>query len=243
MNKTDISIATITLVRDDAEEQLLREAMEELARHDIPVYITDGGSPARFLDFLKSFPNFILSQTSAGGLFAQVTNSLSIAYTAGARFILYAEPDKKYFFQNGLSRFLDQAPVNEQTGIILASRSDAGFASYPAFQRMCETTINNCCTEVTGYNFDYTYGPFLLNSKLVPYLELVKEDIGWGWRPFVFGIAHRSGFTLGEYRGDFFCPPPQQQDSAAERIYRMRQLEQNIRGIVLSANSELAGKG
>lgn len=241
MNKKDISVATITLVRDDEEEQLLREAMEVLARFDIPVYITDGGSPAHFLDFLKGFPNFILSETSAKCLFAQVMNSLSVAYEKGASCILYSEPDKKYFFENGLSGFLDQAYVHEQTGIILASRSGAGFASYPAFQQMSETTINNCCAEVTGHHLDYTYGPFLLSRQLVPYLKLVNEDIAWGWRPFVFGIAHRLGLTLEEFTGEFFCPPSQQQDSPAERLYRMRQLEQNIRGTVLAAGVKLAG--
>lgn len=239
MNRSDICVATITLVRDDEEEQLLRQALTALAQYDLKVYITDGGSPAHFTDFLKSFPNFILTGTDAKGLFAQVTSSMSAAHAAGTPFILYAEPDKKYFFEQGLSHFLDRAQGGGQTGVVLASRADAGFASYPLFQQMTETTINNCCAELTGQPLDYTYGPFLFSRQLVPYLEKVTQDIGWGWRPYVFGIAHRLGLTLAELRGEYHCPPSQQQDSSAERLYRMRQLEQNIRGIVLAAGAAL----
>ena len=235
MNPSDLCIATMTLVRDEEEDQLLRASLEALARFGLPVHITDGGSPAPFLDFLKSFPRFTLTNGAANGLFAQVKHSLSAAYGSGTPFILYTEPDKILFFQNGLSAFIEQASVSEETGILLASRSAAGFHSYPLFQQMTETTINNCCTELTGRPLDYTYGPFLFNRRLVTHLGEVQEDLGWGWRPYVFGMAHHLGLTLEEFSGDFLCPPAQQQDSPKERIYRMRQLEQNIRGTVLAA--------
>ena len=238
MNPSELCIATMTLVRDEEEEQLLRASMEVLARFKLPVYITDGGSPAPFLNFLKGFPHFTLAEGAASGLFAQVKHSLSAAYGSGAPFILYTEPDKILFFQNGLSSFLERASVSEETGVLLAARSAAGFHSYPAFQQMTETTINNCCTELTGRPLDYTYGPFLFNRRLVTYLGEVREDLSWGWRPYVFGTAHRLGLTLEELRADFLCPPGQQQDSPKERIYRMRQLEQNVRGIVLAAGME-----
>ncbi|MBE7174012.1 MAG: hypothetical protein INR73_25790 [Williamsia sp.] len=234
MNLSELSIATMTLVRDSEEEQLLRDSLEALARFNLPVYITDGGSPLPFLEFLQGFPNFTLVEGAASGLFAQVKHSLSAAYASGTPYILYTEPDKIFFFEKGLSRFLEQATLDEQSGILLASRSAAGLGSYPAFQQMTETAINNCCTELTGQPLDYTYGPFLLNRRLVNYLGEAREDLGWGWRPYLFGIAHRLGLTLQEFREDFLCPPAQQQDSPRERIYRMRQLEQNIRGIVLA---------
>ena len=93
--------------------------------------------------------------------------------------------------------------------------------------------------EVTGKEYDFTYGPFLLNRQLVPHLQKVKEDIGWGWRAYLFVLAHRLGLTLDAFIDDFVCPPDQRDDDQKERIYRMRQLEQNIRGIVLGSNVEL----
>jgi hypothetical protein len=91
-----------------------------------------------------------------------------------------------------------------------------------------------------GDGFDYTYGPFLLNQKLVAYLDKINEDIGWGWRPFVFTMAKRLELNVKAYAGDFSCPADQRDDDQKERVYRMRQLEQNIRGIVLAANASLS---
>ena len=60
MNKNNLSIATITWARDDKEENLLRQSLQQLATFQIPVFITDGGSNADFLNFVDSFPHFHL---------------------------------------------------------------------------------------------------------------------------------------------------------------------------------------
>lgn len=236
MNKNNISIATITLARDEAEESLLRESLQQLAKLEVPVFITDGGSRPGFVDFLRSFPNFILSTATSRGVWQQAKNSLLEAYQSGSTFIFYTEPDKGDFFRHSLADMLFGVQTDGNLGIILASRSAAGFATFPAFQRMTETTINNCCAEIIGHHYEYTYGPFVLNSKLVPFLELVKEDVGWGWRPYIFGIANRLGLRVECHVGDFVCPVQQREDTEAERIYRMRQLSQNMQGIVLSTS-------
>lgn len=239
MTKNNISIATITLARNEDEEALLRKSLQQLAALDIPVYVTDGGSRSGFLDFLGGFPHFILSKANARGVWQQAKNSLSEAFQSDADFIFYTEPDKYHFFSQSLAGMLDAVQTDEKSGIVMASRSNEAFATFPAFQQMTETTINNCCAEIIGKDLEYTYGPFLLNRQLVPYLELVKEDIGWGWRPYVFSIAKRLGYEVESYEGHFSCPQGQQQDSSGERVYRMRQLKQNIEGIVLSTTVSL----
>ena len=45
--------------------------------------------------------------------------------------------------------------MTDETGVLLAARSEKGFNTFPAFQRMSETTINNCCAELTGFPLDY----------------------------------------------------------------------------------------
>jgi hypothetical protein len=239
MTKNDISIATITLARDDEEEMLLRKSLQQLAHLQVPVCITDGGSRPGFVDFLKTFPNFVLSTAEVRGVWEQAKNSLVEASHSNAHFIFYTEPDKFDFFSKSLDEMLQAVRATEKTGIITASRSAAGFATFPAFQQMTETTINNCCAEVIGNKFDFTYGPFLLNKHLVPYLDLVQHDIGWGWRPYIFNIAKRLGFTVEAYEADLYCPQQQREDTLAERVYRMRQLTQNIEGIVLSTRVKL----
>jgi hypothetical protein len=236
MNRPNLVIATITLARNGAEEKLLVESLTQLASLNIQVFITDGGSSDSFLQYLRSIPHFSLSTTQVKGVWAQAKNSLLEASQADSDFILYTEPDKFLFFSLFLPQFITQPLHQEQTGILLASRSEAGFASFPSFQQMSERAINNCCKEIINQFFDYTYGPFILNKKVVPYLRLVHEDIGWGFRPYLFGIARRLKLTIESYEGDFTCPDEQTTDSAAERIYRMRQLSQNIQGLVLSTS-------
>jgi hypothetical protein len=241
MNKNDVCIATISWARNETEENVLRASLQQLAALQIPVYITDGGSNASFLQFIKGIPHFTLLQAEGKGVYAQAKNSLLAAYKSGKPFIFYTEPDKETFFRTSLAQLLQNVQADDKLGVCTASRSAEGFATFPAFQQMTETTINNCCKEVTGKDVDYTYGPFLLNRSLASYLHTVKEDIGWGWRPYVFILAHRLGLRLESTVSDFTCPPDQREDDQKERIYRMRQLEQNIRGIVLATSAELDG--
>ncbi|MGV3587039.1 MAG: hypothetical protein ACO1OF_08570 [Adhaeribacter sp.] len=239
MPKTNVAIATISWARDAQEEELLRASFTQLATFGIPVFITDGGSNSSFLDFLKTFPQFKILTPTGKGVWAQARTSVLAAANTEAPFILYTEPDKLIFFRDFLPDFLYQAPTSESTGVVLASRSAAGFATFPAFQRTTETTINACCAEIIGPAVDYTYGPFLMRRELASYLNLVQEDIGWGWRPYVFGLAHRLGYSVIPHEADFTCPLDQREDSSAERIYRMKQLTQNIQGLVLSTTVPL----
>lgn len=234
MDKSKISVATITWARDAREEQVLRESLASLAVLNIPVFLSDGGSGQAFLDFVNSFPHFTLVAPPDQGLWAQARTSLKAALASQPEFICYTEPDKADFFRLALPAFLAQAPDQQQVGVVLASRSAAGFATFPAFQQATETTINQCCAEIIGPSVDYTYGPFLLRPELVTYVDLLPEDIGWGWRPFIFGVAHRQGYQVASWQADLACPPDQRQDSPAERHYRIRQLSQNIEGLLLS---------
>ena len=240
MKVTDVCIATISLARNTGEENLLLSALEQLATLQLPVYITDGGSSKSFLDFLETIPHFKIYE--AKGLWAQAKTSIKAAETSNAKFIFYTEPDKLEFFAKHLKAILVEIDVNANTGVVIASRSIKGFNTFPAFQQMTETAINNCCREITGKDFDYCYGPFLFNSTLVPYLDNLDDNIGWGWRPFVFCLAHRLGLNVESFEGDFNCPQDQREDDATERIYRMKQLTQNINGIMKAATIDLPGE-
>jgi len=233
---TDICIATISWARNGDEEKVLRTSLIKLANLGLPVFITDGGSSQNFLQFLHSFSNFVVLQ--ANGLWPQAKTSI---ITAGkdTKFILYTEPDKFNFFSDYLPKMI-QEPVEEKTGIILASRSTQGFATFPLFQQLTENTINQCCKEVIGKDVDYCYGPFLLNSKLIPFLNSLDDNCGWGWRPYLFAIAHRLGFKVKSYEQDFTCPLDQREDDETERIYRMKQLTQNINGLILATTIDLS---
>lgn len=237
MQKTEFCIATISLARNDEEEKLLRTSLKQLAELDIPVYITDGGSSQSFLEFLHNIPHFIVME--AKGLWPQAKKSITEAYKAGTKFIFYTEPDKQEFFTHHFQKMLKAMVVNENTGVVIASRFAKSFSGFPLFQQMTETTINNCCKEIIGKETDYCYGPFLFNSQLVHYMQSLDKDCGWGWRPFLFAVAHRLKFSVESYTGDFNCPPEQHKEDATERIYRMKQLAQNITGLVHATTVDL----
>ncbi len=233
-----IVVATISWARDEEELQLLQRSTSVLQQVSIPVFITDGGSDVRLIEHLGTLANFNICVTSGKGLWAQVKSSLIAAAKTDADFILYTEPDKLAFFTQ-LPSLISALPLSPESGISLFSRSASSFNSFPAFQRMSETAINDCCAELIGKAHDYTYGPFFLNRKLVDHLLGLPADIGWGWRPFAFNIAARLGLTIDAIEGNFYYPPDQIADDKAERIYRMKQLKENVNGLVLSTTAIL----
>jgi hypothetical protein len=129
-------------------------------------------------------------------------------------------------FLTSLPRFVVTVP---------AARSEASFATFPPFQRYTEGTINHLCAQLTGLPADYSYGPILLNRALVPHIETLAAEIGWGWRHFLVGAAPRLGYRVLHVAGDYPCPPDQQAETDEDRWNRMRQLSQNIEGLVLAA--------
>ena len=236
----DFVVATMTLARDDAESALILKSLAALARSGLPVIGTDGGSSSTFLDRARSIAGVtMLSNDDAPGLVGQIRKSLARAREWAS--ILYTEPDKHAFFTEHVDTFLDAAARQHESSVILASRSIAGFASYPASQRMAEGLLNHVCGSLTGLHADYSYGPFVLRADVLGLVEDVPTTLGWGWRPYLFVRAHRNGHRLASIEGDFFCPDDQRHDSAAERHHRIRQLAQNLQGVSLAL--EAGGKG
>lgn len=234
-----IAVATITLVRDPQEESLLRRSMTALSGLGLPVMLTDGGSGADFAEFLRRLPLVTVTTAAGRGLVGQVRASLSACAQLGAQFILYTEPDKLAFFEQDLLSFIDRAPLNNDVGVVIAGRSKAGFESFPLFQQSTEGTINRLCSELFDLPGDYFYGPCLVHRKLVPYFDRLSAEIGWGWRPFIFAVSHRLGLRLAHVTGDYACPADQREEGETERLHRLRQLGQNVSGLLLGMTTPL----
>jgi hypothetical protein len=238
MDYKEVAVATMTWARDAAEERLLRESLPLLSGLGAPVFVTDGGSCGQFVDFLRGLPHFRVLEAGAPGVWPQARSSIGAAADAtAAGFILYTEPDKRDFFRDNLRDFISKAPTGDDVGVVLASRSAESFDTFPEFQRHTETAINRCCAEVLGVEADFTYGPFLLNRALVPHLVSADDAVGWGWRPYAFGTARRLGYRVSQVEMHLSCPPEQREDGEAERLYRIKQLGQNIQGLVSSVTA------
>jgi hypothetical protein len=234
MDERGVAVATMTWARDAAEEGLLRESLPLLAGLGLPVFVTDGGSGASFLDFLRALPNFHVCDPPRRGPWEQARQSLTAAEAAGRPFVLYTESDKADFFRRALREFLSEAPGAEDVGVVLASRSAESFETFPEFQRRTEEAINLCCAELVGAGFDFSYGPFLLGRALVNNIRSAPHELGWGWRPYAFAEARRLGYRVESIVRDLPCPPAQRRDTPPERLYRIRQLAQSVEGLLHS---------
>jgi hypothetical protein len=229
-----LAVATITLARSNEEAALLLASLRELAgRHGLPVYAADGGSIGGFLEALEAVPDLSVRRLAANcGLDAQVKAALSDAAASGAPRILYTEPDKRAYFQDRLAAFL--AADDGGAGVHLAARDAASFATFPAGQQLPELLMNRLAGETLGTAGDLCYGPLLLAPSLVPLFLDVEERLGWGWRFFLMAGAHAQGMGVRLWEADLPCPEDQRgEDDLRARLYRMAQLEQNVRGFAL----------
>jgi hypothetical protein len=232
MQRDLVSVATIAWARTEAEEALLRRSLKRLSETGLPTSIADAGTNPGFTEFLHSCPGFVVTSGRERGLVAQVTASLNAASHFDTPFVLYTEPDKEAFFAGPLADFIARADAEADVGVVLAARSAAAFSTFPRMQRYTEGVINHLCGELIGCAGEYSYGPFLVNRLLLPALAQLPADTGWGWRPFLFLAARRRGFRVAHITGEYACPPDQREEDDAERAHRLRQLRENIAGLL-----------
>jgi len=240
VNNKEIAIATITWARDAQEYDRLRQSMQSLSRYGIPIVATDGGSGREFVDYLDSLPNIIVRELDGNpSLLNQVKRSLVTARQLGVRHILYTESDKKWFFEHRLADFIAQAPISNQTGVVTASRTAESLLTFPELQRYAETVANQLCARIVAQDGDFAYGPMIINTAIVPCLDLISEEIGWGWRFFTIVASYRMRLPIAQVTLDLPCPIDQREEDEKDRIHRMRQLAQNVQGMALAASTPI----
>ena len=235
MDTSLIAVATITWARTPLEEERLRRSLEQLAEVRLPVAVADAGTVPTFTQFLSHLPGFHVTVPSERGLVAQIVASIDLAAAVNTPFILYTEPDKSLFFERSLRAFIRRTaehPGGRELGVALASRSRESFDTYPPMQRYTEGVINHLCGDVVGAPGDYSYGPFIMTRALVRQLLTMRGHLGWGWRHFAFRAAHQLGLAVDHVTDEYPCPPDQHAEDDAERLHRMRQLSENIAGLI-----------
>ncbi|HZP47862.1 MAG TPA: hypothetical protein VFB07_04985 [Vicinamibacterales bacterium] len=232
MRAEDVAVVTMTWARTPREEATLRSALAVLARHDLPLFVADRDANAPFAAFLRTLPRTVAVRAASTGLVAQVKAAFAAAASAGTRFLLYTEPDKEGFFARHLRSFLARAPDDARTGIVIAARTDAAIDTFPPMQRYTEGIANHLVGNAVGITGDYCYGPFLVERGVAADIEHMSGDLGWGWRPYVFRAAHRRGAGIAHVRDEFCCPVNQRDEDEAERTHRLRQLRDNLLGLI-----------
>ena len=230
------AIVIPTLSRSQEEAVLLGSSVEMLARHGSPIFAGDGGSHRELIRKLQSLVAGLhrFDRDKKPTLVRQIKEAMALAMKANPAAILYTEPDKKEFFEAGLAEFVNFARTCPDAGIVMASRDESSFATFPSAQRLPESLANQLLAETFGINADFLYGPLVLNIRLLSHLEDIPDDLGWGWRICLMAIAAKSGMRLIPYSGRFVCPIEQRAETGEKnRIYRLEQMAQNVRGLAI----------
>jgi hypothetical protein len=233
-------VATISLARTEGESLLLMRSLAALARHAESVFVTDGGSSPACVAALAALPRTRVM--AASGLVRQVKSSVDAAVAAGASRLLYTEPDKCAFFETQLGGVLERCASAADDALIVVARSKQALATFPERQRHNESMFNRECAGALGTPGDFCYGPFVMPRQIAACVARCPDDLGWGWRPFVFALAHRLGCPLRMITGHFECPPEQRAESPADETHRDRQLAENRRGLQAGLDAPLAGR-
>jgi hypothetical protein len=226
-----VAIATITLARSESEAGKLQRSLQVLSAGNLPVFVSDGGSPAAFVKAIGALPS-VEVRTGTGGLVCQVKDSVGRA-AASADLVIYTEPDKEEFFTSGLAALIERAVECEEASVVIACRDTDSMATFPAGQQKVERAFNDVAAEFLGIPSDFLYGPLALRKKVAQeILPGSANDLGWGWRPNLIARVLRSGGRVVAHEGYLPCPSDQRdEDDARARLYRLAQLEQNVRGL------------
>ncbi len=207
------------------------DALNELCKLGFPVFVADAGSVPKFLNAVADLPGVQL-RVEGKNLVQQVKGSIQRAITAGHRFILYTEPDKKEFFEHGAAAFIAEA-MAKKAAVCMAARDEQSFATFPEGQRSTEAAFNSLASFFLGSLPDQLYGPLVFDARAVSaFIAHAPDELGWGWRTYVIARAVRAQLTVIGHVGGFPCPHSQRmEDDEGSRQYRLHQLSQNIDGL------------
>jgi hypothetical protein len=201
-------------------------------RLGVPIFVTD--DPASVPDFteaMKKLPNVRL-QRGGHSLAQRIKWSLRRAMR-DAEFVVYTEPDKKDFFEKGIEALLHQG---NEAALTIAARDESSLATFPEGQRWTEASFAEVANRFLGPLPDLLYGPLAFKTRSVGELiEQAPEDVGWGWRTYVVARCAIAKLKIATYSAYLPCPQQQSgEDGKSDRVYRLQQLIENIRGLRLA---------
>jgi hypothetical protein len=185
-----------------------------------------------FAERLSRLANAAVVSVREEGLVPQIMAALDAAAARQPEMLFYTEPDKESFFASAAARFLDAARRLGKPALVLAARSEASFETFPPMQRYTEAVINHLCSDCLGIAGDYSYGPFVMPGRLLSHVRTVPRDLGWGWRLAAFRAAGRERLPIVHLPYDLPCPVSQTHEDQADREHRIRQLSENLRGLL-----------
>ncbi len=227
--RKDIAIATITSDKC-GNIDVIKQGLETLNKK-FDVYVADRNSSEEFLEDIRNMgckriigPNKTLPDQHKQVLLCASENK---------PYVLYTEPDKVDWFNNGLEKSIEEFFLRElDHGEV--SRTPEQMKTFPVPQQMTEGVVNNLLGQITGIQGDYIYGPQISSSEILKTLKSLPKDIsylGWGTLTYIPIKAKEKGLRIGMIYNANECPISQRNEDNAD--YRVQQANGNIAGILL----------
>lgn len=195
--KTKIAITTTSWIRSNEENEIVLQTIKHLSLLNLPMVIVDRDSPVDSKDKIKKMPNVSFFETNQG-LQTQLIQSFKETAKLADN-LLYLHTDKLDFVKNYASDMIEKYLNLPTKGILIASRDEKSWDSYPPYQKKQEEYLNFFLGDYVGFRNDYIVGIFILPGFLVKYLDNIKGNIGWGIESYLYVIAKRLGLHFDFY--------------------------------------------
>ena len=124
------------------------------------------------------------------------------------------------------------APIlSGEADIVIPSRSEISWQSYPTFQAESEQKANACYADVTGRCFDVMFGPVAFRRAMLPYFAACNPAERFGvFDTYIQHIAPLEAITHGarvmSVPVDFFYPSVQKVEEETVLLGAMREKRQ-----------------
>jgi hypothetical protein len=232
MDPATIAVVTMTWARTRDEEDVLLQSLRIAASLGLPMAIADRNGRREFVEQLAQLPRTVVVAAREEGLVPQIKAAFDRVADFAPDAILYTEPDKAQFFAGAATRVLERGLQLGEPAVVLAARSNASFLTFPAMQQYTESVANHLAGELVGERGDYSYGPFLMPRLLLPYVHPLSAHLGWGWRFAMFRAARRERLPVLHAIDDLPCPVEQRHEDDVDCAHRIRQLSENLLGLI-----------
>lgn len=234
----EIAIATTTRYASPTELRCkLAQAMirEAVSNQNIPVVIVDGSHRADVQQALKEAGGQVIEEESPSTMGAAWRQALREAARLETEVVVLMQPEKRPMVED--LPILAQPILSGAADIVVPSRTEEGFRSYPNVQRLAEQYGNEIFRRLTGFGLDVWLGVRLISRNSFNFFLQYNGDYSDKWDAIFIPLlrAQKAGLSIWGVSTDYKHPPEQREqeenDDALGILKRQEQLQNLIEAL------------
>lgn len=228
MGQTVIATMTFCQSMEETRVALALRTAEEALKHDYRLVVVDGGSPAEFLEALRTRGAQVHPQQGTGlGAAHRQLFSIAAGMIGPHGTVAWIEAEK-WPLVSQLER-VNALIRRGEADLVLPSRTPVAWESYPLEQAHQEAFCNIAALAITGHKLDWFWGPFAANLKALQHFIEYKDEYGGTWDartiPRLRVIA--AGLKVTSVTVPYIHPPEQTaEEKGVLEPFIMRRVEQ-----------------